>query len=82
MLNQKLQHLPIHAHAQTDHPVQQHQEGHTPRGKVDRPTLSPLFDQEGEGWEFFRYECVNYKTSMGIIRGSVSSLVWVPGGRA
>ena len=73
MLNQKLQHLPIHA--QTDHPVQQHQGGHTPRGKVDRPTLKPLCDQEGEGWEFFRYECVNYKASMGIIGGSVSSLV-------
>ena len=73
MLNQKLQHPSIHT--QTAHPVQQHQGGHTPRGKVDRPTLRPLCDQEGEGWEFFRYECVNYKASMGIIGGSVSSLV-------
>jgi hypothetical protein len=66
-LEQKLQHLSIHA--QTVHPLQQHhQGGGAPRGKVDRPTLRPVSDLKS--WEFFRYEWANYKTAMGIKGGT------------
>ena len=67
-LEQKLQHLALHA--QTAHPVQQHhQGGGVPRRKVDRPTLRPVSDLES--WEFFRYEWANYKTFMGITGGTI-----------
>ena len=69
-LEQKLQHLAIHA--QTAHPVQHHhQGGGAPRGKVDRPTLKPVSDRET--WEFFRYEWANYKTAMGITGATTSA---------
>ena len=69
-LEQKLQHLSIHA--QTAHPVQQHHHGGgAPRGKVDRPTLRPVSSLEN--WEYFRYEWANYKTAMGITGGTTSA---------
>ena len=67
-VEQKLQHLALHV--QTAHPqAQQTQPQQAPgnnssRGKVDRPVLKPVCDQEG--WEFFKYEWSNYKTAMGI----------------
>ena len=67
-VEQKLQHLALHI--QTAHPqAQQTQTQQAPgnnssRGKVDRPVLRPVCDQEG--WEFFKYEWSNYKTAMGI----------------
>ena len=65
-LEQKLQHLAIHA--QTAHHVQQqHQGGGVLRGKVHRSTLQPVSNLES--WEFFRYERANYKTAMGITEG-------------